>query len=817
MRFDRISLQGLGPFHNRVDVDLSAIEGRLVAVTGDNGAGKSTFVELLGSILHRVTATRGSLAELATERNAFVEATVVNGATYTIRHLVDAVSGKGESSVTDGAGAAVLTSAKLREFDAWGATHLPSPEVFYSSVFAAQGSGGFLELKAGDRKAVLLRVLGIEHLEKQAELARERARAAKAELQALAARIADERSNGPTVEAAERGLAEATAAAEATDRELAVAQAALDEAETEAAKLLPEVEAAMNNVKRLALLKAQLGLERSRFLEFEARVGNNAKVLEEAAAIRAAVARSPALGTEIDALRDEERKTGSDLSSVSYKLNAWRARLDSLHAQRKRAIVAGAKAAELLAMKPAVDAAQATSQTLRAAIASLEEEETGVRKRIDWLHSEQTGATSARVGHLRSSLERIANGVGDNGDASDVACDAVARDDELVARATSVPEELADLRKALPNIGGALRLNRERLRDQEAIAARAEELSRAELALAQETEESDRLGRELEDLGRERSSLETRQRELEGEKNVVSAALLDLLDERTTLAPLLAKAAPLASAQARLAELTPQRDAAWKRVEALSEEVAVLMDAIGAPVADPSDLVAVHRRRRDAASVTARNAHSAVAVREAHLASARLSEKRLATLMGQQRAMEADLADWTLLADSLGRDGIQALEIDAAGPELTELINDLLRTCVGSRWTVSIETTRASSDGKRMIEGCEVRVIDTERGRDANAETLSGGERVLVGEAISLALSMLACRRTGVEGCTLIRDESGAALDPTNARAYMAMLRRAADILGASHVLFVSHSPEVVDLADAKLLVSNGTVTLVAA
>jgi ABC-type lipoprotein export system ATPase subunit len=59
----------------------------------------------------------------------------------------------------------------------------------------------------------------------------------------------------------------------------------------------------------------------------------------------------------------------------------------------------------------------------------------------------------------------------------------------------------------------------------------------------------------------------------------------------------------------------------------------------------------------------------------------------------------------------------------------------------------------------------------------------------------------------------LVRDESGAALDPENGRHYMAMLRRAAEIVGASKVLFVSHSPELQDLADSKIVIANGQVT----
>lgn len=150
----------------------------------------------------------------------------------------------------------------------------------------------------------------------------------------------------------------------------------------------------------------------------------------------------------------------------------------------------------------------------------------------------------------------------------------------------------------------------------------------------------------------------------------------------------------------------------------------------------------------------------------------------------------------------------------AAGPELTELVNDLLHTCMGPRFTVTIDTTKTSSDGKKQLETCEVRVLDTERGREDRVETFSGGERALVGESVSLALSMLACRRSGVEGPTLVRDESTAAFDETNGRAYVAMLRRAAEIVGASRVLFIAHDPQLQALADARLVVAGGKVTV---
>jgi ABC-type lipoprotein export system ATPase subunit len=73
---------------------------------------------------------------------------------------------------------------------------------------------------------------------------------------------------------------------------------------------------------------------------------------------------------------------------------------------------------------------------------------------------------------------------------------------------------------------------------------------------------------------------------------------------------------------------------------------------------------------------------------------------------------------------------------------------------------------------------------------------------------------MLACQRSGLRGVTLVRDETGAALSPCNAEVYLRMLRRAAKQIGADRVLFVCHNPEIAELADARITVEGGKLTV---
>jgi exonuclease SbcC len=193
------------------------------------------------------------------------------------------------------------------------------------------------------------------------------------------------------------------------------------------------------------------------------------------------------------------------------------------------------------------------------------------------------------------------------------------------------------------------------------------------------------------------------------------------------------------------------------------------------------------------------------------------AEKRLGELLSKGQALAGALADAEKVAADLGRDGLQALELDAAGPELSVLATDLLHRAFGPRWTVSFETLRSSADGKRELETLEVRVLDTHTGYEGPVEALSGGERAIVGEAVSLALTVLACRSAGLEAPTLVRDESGAALDPAKSEAYVRMLRIAAELVGASRVLFVSHDPRAAELADSRIEIVDGVIVVGAA
>lgn len=810
MRFSDLKVKGLGPFREEVTVNFDAISGMLVAVTGDNGAGKSTLLELLAGGMYRACPTRGALAALATVRDAFVEVGVVNGSSHRIRHVVDKVSGKGESVVTNAEGHPLVASGKMREYDAWASKHLPPPEVLYSSTFAAQGSGGFIDLKPAERKGVLLRVLGIERLEALAEKAREHVRASKGEIATLDARIADERARASDPVRVATELEALRKQRGDLEESLTRAKSALEDLlaqEEQAKSAAREIEEA---ARRRAELEGRLASAKTQLADVTRRLSNNEGLLGQRDEIRQAQERARVLDAQLAELGAAFADARAAESAAARDRAAARDALAELGAREQRAADRRQRLHARLADKGTIELAAAALPDLRSAVASeeivVEAIEETIRKSTDLTLADAT----QRVGNLRASLRTIADGTGAP---EEVAVEALESDDRAERQATEVPRKLAEDRRNLDTARTALAAKRRELAAAEKTASRAAEVAAAEAELGEAEAELARLQQEAQ-----------RARDAFDGANAVATRTAAALDATATekqavetaraqLDPLLKLVDRLTQAEARIAELSPQAAAAQMEIATLEGELGKLPPPAELPrLPDTTGA----RKLVETLDRELRAAEAAIAVKETQLSDADASQRRLDALKADRRRFDDDLADWVRLAEDFGRDGLQALEIDAAGPELTELVNDLLRSCVGSRWTVTIEASRLSSDGKKQLEGCEVRVLDTERGREGSAESLSGGERVLVGEAVSLALSMLACRRSGVQGPTLVRDESGAALDPTNARAYVAMLRRAAEIVGASHVLFVSHSPEVQELADARIEVRDGKVQVAA-
>ena len=253
----------------------------------------------------------------------------------------------------------------------------------------------------------------------------------------------------------------------------------------------------------------------------------------------------------------------------------------------------------------------------------------------------------------------------------------------------------------------------------------------------------------------------------------------------------------------RLQKAEVRSGAAAKAVEAAEEERAT--HAVLKPSPPKNGPKERARAALDAAKAT-------LARLEERKAQAEKAEAGLVATQGEIEILTADLDDWTTLQKAAGPKGVQAYEIDAAAPGISGLCNELLHACYGSRYTVRLTTQAAAAKKGQTLEVCDLTVLDNERGTDGSAALKSGGERVIIGEALSLAIAIYNARRSAIPMADLFRDECAGALDGDNARQYVAMLRKALDLGGFHRVYYVSHVPDLWELADARLHVEGGKV-----
>ena len=260
----------------------------------------------------------------------------------------------------------------------------------------------------------------------------------------------------------------------------------------------------------------------------------------------------------------------------------------------------------------------------------------------------------------------------------------------------------------------------------------------------------------------------------------------------------------LNQARAEIAEELARKESALFEFSGLDAK----MQASRREIEDTDRLIISCRRQRD--SFIARQAQ--IKQRQEQIETART---RLAQVEAELGAARAEQEDDAYLARVFGPDEIQLCEIQAAGPEVSNLVNALLKGCFDNKFEIRFRTQRPKADGKGMVDDFDVEVRNKNLDRTCLVDELSGGQFVLVNEAVNLGIAIYNMRQgEGIRYETLFRDETVGALDAVNGKEYVRMLRRAMDLGGFHQVIFICHTPLVWELADNIISVGGGRVVM---
>jgi exonuclease SbcC len=188
-----------------------------------------------------------------------------------------------------------------------------------------------------------------------------------------------------------------------------------------------------------------------------------------------------------------------------------------------------------------------------------------------------------------------------------------------------------------------------------------------------------------------------------------------------------------------------------------------------------------------------------------------LQHKKMISLQGEQFSIEKELksingeiTDFAEIVKALGKDGLQALLIEQALPEIEQEANILLAQLTDNQTQIFIESLRDLKKGGSK-ETLDIKISDSIGLRPY--EMFSGGEAFRIDFALRIAISKLLARRAGTALQTLIIDEGFGSQDDDGLQLIMDSILKIQD--NFAKVIIVSHLPAMKEQFPVQFLVEK--------
>ncbi|MDO7789133.1 AAA family ATPase [Desulforamulus aquiferis] len=773
------------------DIDLRNVT--LAAIIGVNGAGKSTAFTtaprfaLFGGTKNGVSADE--MVRKGTQEMAVTFEFEHREETYRTTRT-RSIKGKGKTTLelqkfigTDWislSGTTIReTEEKIRELLSL------DDEIFTASSMILQGKANeFTSKPAGQRKGILQQILGLGIYDRLLEKAREKERATGAELDALKRKLTEleeqlqaKSSINDQLVLANQNITEITDDIEAKE-------VALKDAEELVRNLTVRAEKAEELRKLISALDGEIdgcNTERTRHQEVFDRTSN---ILAREADILAKAKEYEQIKEQVAALqlkqprlaewKAEENRISSEIGRADEqirKLSPQIKELDTLLSDRvaiqQAAMEYQETSAELKVMDDLAD------KWLSLNTQALEAE----RKAVNW----GRGAEADLV-RLKSTIEAKQGQVAT---LDKVTCKGteMANTCPLLAGARRAAEEIAEAEKELS------RLNQNEnpyVAEWQALLSKRDGLEYESAKHRQLKDHVNNLRTKADLAGQLEAKAETL-KTLKEQKAQADESKLQIAERLASvqewIKQLINSLAPLAMLEARLPKLKqwveykdklPEakaaQAAATERITALNQEIALKEEKIRILAQEQLELLSGDISSFEAEKQVKENREQLSSLRselglkqalrgklEAQMESLELAEKERSKIASEMGWKSKTLSRWQTLVRAFGRDGIPALIIENAVPELERIANEILGQMSKGEHSLRFETQKELKSKSGVSETLDIIVNDWAGERPY--ETFSGGEQLRIDFAIRFALAELLARRAGAKIEWLTIDE----------------------------------------------------------
>ena len=188
--------------------------------------------------------------------------------------------------------------------------------------------------------------------------------------------------------------------------------------------------------------------------------------------------------------------------------------------------------------------------------------------------------------------------------------------------------------------------------------------------------------------------------------------------------------------------------------------------------------------------------------------------KELNSLSKEVKTLHQELVDYQEIAKALGKDGIQALLIEQAIPEIEQEANKVLARLTHNQTQIFIESLRDLKKGGSK-ETLDIKISDSYGIRDY--ELFSGGEAFRIDFALRIGISKLLARKAGTTLQTIFIDEGFGSQDEEGLQLMMDNIYKVQDEF--AKVIIVSHLPEMKEQFPVQFIVekkrSGSTISII--
>ena len=837
-----LKVKGFLSYRDLVDVDFTGFD--LACISGHNGAGKSTLLDaitwvLFGQARRRDDALINNASEVAEiifdfdyEKNRYrVQRTKPRNKTGMLEFFICSEDGSWRP----------LTEHSLRETEDRIQSILRMDyETFTNASFFLQGKADqFAQQRPADRKRILSNVLGLEIWEKYREETANRRRDTEKEINSLDGQLQEienelnqESARRDHLNQLEQELNHLTELRKTKEETLANARS------------MAAVLAEQNNMVRL--LETQLDESRRRFSQREALLGERQA---ESALYRQQVQNAPAIEkayarwVEIRDQLEANNTLANDYQQLQQQRVAHLTSLESEKAriqEELRSLQDRLAETELQAVRIPILKEQLATWQQAAAVQQQKMEERSRLNSEYLLLSDQSAALGAENKRLLAEMNALKDKIDRLQAAEEDVC-------PLCGQPLGSEERLKlliELESQGKDLGDTYRSNQEALSNQQKQQIQCKNqidaLARVDAELQLIQQKISQTGAQIETIQQARLQWEQNfslhfkdlqdvllnsrfAQEARKQLAALDATVAKLhYDERSHFALRAAEQAARASqdemrlletARAALAPLEREISALQKDLDGdrrqIETQTQVYQQAAAQYQAQQQSLPDLPALESEFSEIKTREN-----IQRMEVGGARQKVDILATLrdrlasLGQHRAeLNLLVSRYKTLERAFGKDGVPALLIEQALPEIQEQANTILGKLSNDTMSVEFSTQRSYKDRQRDDKRETLDILINDPAGTREYEMFSGGEAFRVNFAIRLALSRVLARRAGARLQTLVIDEGFGSQDAEGRQRLIELINWVRSDF--AKILVITHLDELKDAFPARIEVEK--------